>query len=314
VSGVTDGSTLFPNLHTIIPGTVEQQTAINNLLSIDGAQYVDGDRRDTKLMPGFGLQYDLADRVMVYASYSRGFKAGGFSSTSSINLFGPETVDAYEAGIKSSLLGNSATLNISAYWNDFKDLQEASNFLLPNGTTLSLIQNAAKARVRGIELGGSLRLAPGVNFNADIAYLDARYRDFPNGPCTPSQTLAIANCAQDLSGARRAFAPEISGNVGLDLSTPLAGGTLSFAPSLFFTSKYGQQVNNDPLFYQSGYAKLDARVAFAGEKDNWELAVIGKNLTDKTTASFRNALQNFGSVFTLVDRGRSVAVQFSIRR
>ncbi|MGE4305068.1 MAG: TonB-dependent receptor, partial [Novosphingobium sp.] len=41
VSGVTDGSTLFPNLHTIIPGTVEQQTAINNLLSIDGAQYVD---------------------------------------------------------------------------------------------------------------------------------------------------------------------------------------------------------------------------------------------------------------------------------
>lgn len=312
ISGITDGSTLFPHADTIIAGTPEQQAAINTLLAIDGAPFVDGDRRDNKLMPGFGLQYDLADRVMAYASYTRGFKAGGFSSSSSINLFGPETVDAYEAGLKSSLLDNRATLNISAFWNDFNDLQEASNFLLPNGSTLSLIQNAAKARVRGVELGGILRFAPGITFNADIAYLDARYRDFPNGPCTPSQVLAIPNCQQDLSGARRAFAPEFSGNVGLDIAAPLAGGTLNFAPNLFFTSKYGQQVNGDPIFYQSGYAKLDARLAYA--RDNWELALIGKNLADKTTASFRNALQNFGSVFALVDRGRSVAVQFSIRR
>lgn len=313
VSGLHDGSAVFASSATIIPGSPAQQAAINQVLAVDAAPFVDSKRRDSKLMPGIGVQYDFTGAVMGYASYNRGFKAGGFSSASSINLFGPETVDAYEVGIKSSLFDNRATLNVSAYWNDFKDLQEASNFLLPNGTSLSLIQNAARARARGVEVGGAFKLSDAVTVNADLAYLDAKYRDFPNGPCTPSQVLTIPNCRQDLSGASRAFAPKFSGNIGLEYSAPVAGGRMSFAPNLFFTSKYGQQVNNDPLFYQEGYAKLDARLAFAGDSGRWEFAIIGKNLTDKTTASFRNSLQNFGSVFALAERGRSAAVQFSLR-
>ena len=314
VSGITDGSTAFPTYASLIPGTAAQQAAINAILAVDGAPYVDGDRTDKKLMPSLGLQYDLTNRIMSYASYTKGFKAGGFSATSSINLFGPESVNAYEIGVKSRFLDNRVTLNARLFWNDFDDLQEASNFLLPNGSSLSLVQNAGKARSRGIELGTTLRLNSVISLNADLAYLDAKYTSFPNGPCTPSQTLSTPNCQQDLSGKSRPFAAKYSGNVGLSISLPVSDGVLSFEPSVYFTSRYSQQVNSDPIFDQSGFAKVDARIAYGATDRHWEIAVIGKNLTDKTTASFRNGLQNFGSVFALADRPASVALQFSIRR
>lgn len=313
VSGTVATGTTFPTRDGIIAGTPAQQAAINAVLAVDPAAYVDGSRTDRKLMPSIGVQYDLDRNVMAYLTYTKGFKAGGFSSTSSINLFGPENVDAYEAGVKSTLFGSKLSLNVSTFWNDFKDLQEASNFLLPNGSSLSLVQNAGRARVRGIEAGGTIRITPEIGLSADLAYLDAKYTSFPNGPCRPAQVLASPVCQQDLSGQRRQFAPKYNGNVSLNVAVPVGDNVVSFDPSLFFTSKYSQQVNNDPIFFQSGYAKVDARLAYGAADKRWEVAVIGKNLTDKTTASFRNSLQNFGSVFALVERGRSVAIQLSLR-
>lgn len=313
VSGIVAPGTLFPTRDGIIAGTAPQQAAINAVLAVDAAPYVDGSRTDKKLMPSIGIQYALGSNAMTYLTYTKGFKAGGFSSVSSINLFGPENVDAYEAGIKSTLFDNRVTLNVSAFWNDFKDLQEASNFLLPNGSSLSLIQNAGRARSRGIEAGTTIRISPAIGLTADLAYLDAKYTSFPNGPCRPSQVLASATCQQNLSGQRRQFAPKYNGNVTLNVAVPLGDHVVSFDPSLFFTSKYSQQVNNDPIFFQPGYAKIDARLAYGASDKRWEIALIGKNLTDKTTAGFRNSLQNFGSVFALVERGRSVALQLSIR-
>ncbi len=121
---------------------------------------------------------------------------------------------------------------------------------------------------------------------------------------------------QDLSGKRRGFAPEWSGNVGATLTLPVGGGNaLRLSPSLYFTSRYYQAATADPLLEQSGYAKADMRVGIGPEDRRWELAVIGKNLTDIYTASFRqNIATSNGSIYVVPDRPRSFAIQFSVRQ
>jgi len=278
-------------------------------------EFADTARTDRKLQPSVGVQYDLTDEVMAYATYTKGFKAGGFSATSQGEVFNPETVNSYEIGLKSSLLDRRMTFNIAAFQMDYKDLQESTYVFLDSGTILSVIGNAAEARSKGIELGSSLRLSRHFSLNADIAYLDSIYTHYPTGACTVLQTQQIgASCIQDLSGKQRPFAPEWSGSVGASLSFPVHNLEARLDPLVYFTSGFFQSSSADDLIRQKGFAKVDLRAAIGPANQSWELALIGKNLTDKLTASFRNPVSSApGSIAVMPERPRSVAVQFSIR-
>jgi len=119
---------------------------------------------------------------------------------------------------------------------------------------------------------------------------------------------------QDLSGKRRAFAPDWSGSLGLDLTAPVGANQLRVNPSVSFSSKYFASATADPLIEQPGYAKLDLRVGFGPQDGHWEAALIGRNLTDVYTANFRLGVPaGDGSVIALADRGRSVAIQISFK-
>jgi outer membrane receptor protein involved in Fe transport len=94
----------------------------------------------------------------------------------------------------------------------------------------------------------------------------------------------------------------------------VGGFQLRVDPTLYFTSGYYGQATADPELRQPGYAKVDLRIGIGPENGRWELALIGKNLTDKVTASYRNSLPTSpGTTFALVERPRSIAIQFSIR-
>ena len=89
---------------------------------------------------------------------------------------------------------------------------------------------------------------------------------------------------------------------------------LKIDPVLAFSSSFLQQSFNDPQFSQSAYEKIDLRIALESEDHGWEFAVIGRNLTDKITASFRNVVPTSpGAVFALPERGRSIAIQASFK-
>lgn len=270
---------------------------------------------DSKFMPSVGVQYDFAPRIMGYATYSRGFKAGGFSANNAANVFGPETVDAYEAGLKTSLLDNALTLNIAAFRMDYEGLQETTFDI----NAAASVSNVANARSQGIELGAAVRAASWLRFDADVAYLDSKYLDYPNGECTKAAiaaTPAGVACVQDVSGKDRSFAPSWSGSVGAELTIPVAGDyELTANPVLAFSSGYFMTATADPLLRQDGYAKIDLRLALAPTAGRWEVALIGRNLTDKATSSYRLGVPGAnGTTLALVERGRSVALQFSIRR
>lgn len=267
-------------------------------------------------MPSVNLRYELNDDVMTYASYTKGFKAGGFGGSSLPDEFGPETVDAFELGTKINFLNRRAFLTVTAFCNNFKGLQESSNIFTPAGTILSVVRNVGSTRSQGIEAGGTLRISRNLSLNSEITWLDSSYRDFRDAPCTALQSLQQgAACNQDLSGKRRPWAPKFSGNLGATIIMPIGDNQIRLDPNLYFTTGYYQSATIERLLYQPGYVKLDARLAYGPSNRNWELAVIGRNVTNKLTASFRNNVgTSFGTLFALPERGRSVALQLSIRK
>jgi len=155
---------------------------------------------------------------------------------------------------------------------------------------------------------------------APLAYLDATYRSFPNAPCNSLGTRlgAAAGCgngSQDPAGSRRAYAPKFSGNVSVNAELAVADNVLRLNPYLYFTSRFFESSTADYLIAQDGYATLAMRIGFGPEDRAWEIIAIGKNLTDRATAGFRQTVSSaLGSVSALADRPRSVAIQLSIRQ
>ena len=293
--------------------------AQNSLIAVIGGSFSDFD--DTKItnrkfLPSFSIQYDIGYDLMGYASYSKGFKAGGFGLSTDGDQFGPETVDAYEVGLKGGLFGGRAQFSLAAFYSMYDDLQEATNVVLPSGITQFVVGNVAKAISKGVEFSLQGELTDQISFTGDIGYLDARYDEYSGAPCTILQTRAQpTNCTQDLSGTTRPYAPDFSGSVGLNGAFPVFGGAeLRIAPSMNFTTAYYQQASIDELSRQEGFAKYDLRVGIGPMDRSWEIAVIGKNLSDERTGSFRNSIPTSpGSIYVLPDRPRSVAIQFSIK-
>lgn len=304
-----------PGAELIPAPLVTQQFLAANVIGGDLANFPNPRRRDKRLMPSVGAQYDVTPDVMAYATFSTGFKAGGFGGTNVIESYGPESVRAYEVGVKGSLFDHALDVTLAAFRSDYRDLQEATIVFLPSGAVIAVTTNAASARSQGIEFGSTLKVGRMLSFSADVAYLDSRFRNYPNGGCTVLQTLAKGlACSQDLSGKRRPFAPEFSGNVGASLSVPAGDYRVRIDPSVYFVTDYNQQAGNDPLYVQKGYAKADLRIGFGPADGRWEVAAIGKNLTDKQTASFRSGVTaSPGSVIAFAERGRSVALQFTIK-
>lgn len=298
-----------------VAGPAIANTVYGAITSAQLTDFAQPTRRDKKLMPSVGVQYDVTPDIMTYASFTKGFKAGGYGFAQRGDIFNPETVKAYEIGAKASLFDRSVNANLSLFLSDYSNLQE-SNTLFVNGQILTIINNAAEARAKGVEGSLSWRVNSMLSFNVDAAYLDARYRSYPNASCTIGQQLAAAGapCVQSLEGRRRAYAPEWSGSVGASLNIPLDNVQLRIDPLAYFTAKYFVSPTADPLLQQSGNVKFDLRVGIGPSDRRWEMAVVGRNLSDRITSSFRSSASLPGSVYALTDPVRSVAVQFTIRR
>lgn len=302
----------FPSADNFVPLGAAVQNPLAALIGISSASFPNRRRVDDAFMPSARATYNINDNVMVYGSYTRGFKAGGFSATSP-DVFDPEYVNNYEGGVKATWLDRRLITNIAIYRADYSNLQEAQNIPTPGGAFLSVIRNAAKSRSRGVELSSSFRVTSELKLRADVSYLDSKYISYKNAPCAPYEAAPGSACARDASGQRRAFAPKWSGSIGADLDKPLSDGVnLGLGATLAFTSDYYQQAVVSEYVEQPSYAKIDARIGLHAPDRRWEVALIGRNLTDKITAGFRNYAPASGAtVIALPDRPRSFAIQVS---
>ncbi len=236
--------------------------------------------------PSVTLQYDIAPRIMIYGTWGRGSKSGGFVSntlgtTNATFTFEPERSENFEAGIKSTLADGKVVANVSLYHTKFKDLQVS---VYQPATSSYLTGNAAAATSKGVE--GSLSIYPIENFDisASAAYSDIKYDDYPGAACLASQ-VGCTPATNNLAGYPVAYSSKWTGSVTaharFDMSEDLKLDITGVAAG---RSKYFNSDNQSPIFgVQEGYVKLDLRVQLADQNDRWHVALVGKNLTNQKT-------------------------------
>jgi len=290
-----------------------QTTASGLGLGVAGTQ--SATRKDDAVTPSGQIQYTFTEGVMSYASYTRGFKAGGFNgvdlSGNPANLpYDPEYVDAYEIGLKTQWNDGKVLFNLIGFRGEYEDLQVVSNSFAANGAIISAVQNAATAISQGAEV--ELRWAPHPKFRLALegTYLDAYYDSYPNAGPTQAQQRAGLRL-QDLSGQPTALAPEWSGSlVGTYIQPIGARYILTSEVSVFGSADYflGGSGVNDDLLQQESYARVDARIGLSN--DNWSFEVIGKNLTDEEIRLAGSAVPTtLGSVIVSRQAPRALLAQ-----
>ena len=291
-----------------------------------GVMPVSGDRKETRFSPDVKLLYTPNNDVMLYASYARGAKSGGFDFRANNRNFYPtmqasfefedESANSFEVGTKTTF--GSAQFNIAAYYTEFKDLQIS----IFDGILGFNVGNAASARSQGIEADGAVRLNEYFTLTGALALTDFKFKDFRNGQCYFGQTPNVdlngdgRNELCNYTGQTNQLVSDLQGTLGLQGYYPIASGyRLDGAFDVFFTSKYHASNTFDPALIQKGHATLGARIAFGPDSGLWQLAVIGRNLTNERYIQFGGDTPLSGSTFgvnsdyVFADRGRTIALQ-----
>ena len=288
-----------------------------------------GTFQDGNFSPEVTLSWKPAETMTLFAAYKSGFKSGGFSNstlgaTATIGAlqFNSEKADGFDLGFKGEFLDRRLALNITGYRYTFSDLQ-VSTFIPPSSF---LIRNAATARTTGIEGELRWRATDQLSLRTAVAYNKGKYVSYPNAPCYSLQQLVDPRCvqvsaapvrfAQDLSGRSLHRSPEWSLNggftyaqeVGSDLKVTLTGDAS-------YTSKQYTLETLRPLSMQDGYWLLNASLRLSDIDDRWEVALLGKNLTNERyfNYSLEKAFSAAGTtpaqIFVLPQRTRSIQVQ-----
>ena len=246
------------------------------------------------------LRYELAPRTNVYASVTQGFRTGTFPVSSFPNpaLFQPirpERITSYEVGFKTA--SSTFRFDAAAYYYDFKNIQvglTVPNPLAPT-TVVQQVINAEKARVYGAEASATYTPVRDLSLRAGANWTHARYTDFINATGTGLNIATQRNVtgqAQSWSGQQMARAPSVSGNIGANYKTPLAGGSLELSvngtytasfvisnPSLFGPLGPAGRAN-DQRYRQGAYGLVNAQIGWTDPSDRFTLTVFGENLTN----------------------------------
>lgn len=233
------------------------------------------------------ISYKPIDNLMAFASYSQGFKSGGFQGRGTTALavstpFGPEIADSYEFGIKATLFGGRLLLNPTVFHTDFSDLQVVE--LLrpagsPQGTTSSLItQNAANADVDGFELEYSFFPFDGFELSGTFSFLDAEFVEFfaPAGFESESGAALTDRVGNSLPGS-----PDFSTShlMRYTLPTPVWSGYLTGQVEYIHKDKAFGDVSNNPDVVRPEYDVFNLRLTYQREAtSDWSLALWVNNV------------------------------------
>lgn len=255
--------------------------------------------------PRVGAQYDVSDDSNLFATFSKGFKVGGFNFSGCNQQYRPEKVTSYEAGWKNRLLDGALTVNVAAFYYDYTDLQ--LNQVV--GLT-SLITNAAAARVKGIEVESAWRPDPHWTINANLSLLRAKFTDFRN-----VDSLDAARGAQDVSGNYLANSPKTSFNLGVAYRTDpiVGGGRVTLRGDLAYRSRVYFREFNNPLDAQDSYAILNAALIWDSPDETWRVRAFATNVTGEDYIVRMGSSDNFGSRFVSWGAPRQVGVELQAK-
>lgn len=237
--------------------------------------------------------------TMLYASNSRGYRAGGYTLgaagtlqvnqaqlNASFTPFAPEKVTNYEIGLKSELLDRRLRFNAAAFYQDYTDIQVQIRDVIDN-YVVTLIRNAAAARLYGGEVELTAVPTTGLTLTVAGSYLKARYRSF----------LARDTAGNLTDRSRERFpVPEFTFNLGATYQIPLTDGHVRLTTNYSWQDDTVYRPETPTLagVTQSAYGLLDMRITWHIESQGLDLAVFGRNLTNKKYIAAATNLESQG--------------------
>lgn len=227
---------------------------------------LDFDTFDPKVV----VEYDVNEDVLIYGSYTQGFKSGGVQFNASSRAlaeltFDPEEIDAFEIGVKSDLLDGRMRFNASAFLYDYKDLQQQRVEVTATGPA-AVTRNAAEAEIQGFEFDTTYAITDEFLVRLAYNYLDATYEEFG---------IFSGNTMQN--------APENTLSATLDYQKTLQNGwTIGAATDWFYQdSFFFDFTNDDPVTEEDAYTTGQVRLIFTAPEDKYSVTLYGENITDE---------------------------------
>ncbi|ASK88274.1 TonB-dependent receptor [Sphingorhabdus sp. SMR4y] len=271
---------------------------------------------DEELIYTGKVSYEFASPVTVYASFTHGYKSGGFNldSTAAVGGSDPsflsEEVDAYEIGFKGKFLDNALTVNIAGFHEEFSNFQ-VLEFTGAQFTTF----NVPKAKSSGVELEMQARPSDNLTINGGLTYTDARYPEDCAGSQTSANVLSLcgnsltnapkwvsilgATYDRDLGSSLKFF---VNGQVRMesDRRTSTQAIVVPGAADIAAAGSVQAAVDAAPLVpfdVQDGNIKINMRAGIGDINDAWGIEAWVTNLTNEVTrgVTFNTVLRGSGA-------------------
>ena len=244
-----------------------------------------------------GLQYDVSNNVNTYATYSRGYKGPAYNVF--FNMLArdtlalkPETSDSFEIGVKGAAFDRRLTANLAVFHTKYDNYQ-ANFYDTVAGTVITRLINAGKVSTRGVELDVNARPTRALTLSAALAYTDASIDSF-NCPAA-----ATASC--NLNGQPLPFSPKWKAFTRANYALPLQNGLITdFTVDYAYQSKTQFDLFQSPDAIQGAYGIVNASLALSSPVNGWRIALVGKNLANKSYAT--NLVASTGYVTRAVPR------------
>lgn len=287
--------------NVVIPQATAQASAVatnpdyNPLLGLTGLQFfppaanVNDSFSDNNLSGNIIANMELDDNLTVYASYSRGFKAGGFALDSAAARVGDfrfdeEVSTSWELGLKARLMDNRMSLDFALFDQKVDGFQE--NIF----TGSSFVPGNVDAKAQGLEFDGKFQATPELLLTGGFTWLwEAEYDNFPNGPCPAHDASGCTFVApegggilrplQNLTGSRLSETPKFSGNATATYRRAINDNLEGFLRTeLFYNSYTNLSVSQDERQFQDAYMLVGASVGVGDIDGAWSLQLWARNL------------------------------------
>ena len=265
-----------------------------------------------------GLNDQITAQTLAYASIATGFKSGDFNgsflSTSPAEIarqlepVAPETVTAYEVGLKTTLFDHRLILDLAAFYNDYKNMQVF--VLVPpvaggGGLPVNVLDNARRAHTEGLDLAATARPLSPLTLSAQVGVLETRLDSYVSNR-DPSQP--------DYSGNQLPLSPHLSASLMLDYRLPLGEGVLDLQASANYKGHAFFDISDNPYLQQEAYWLENLRLAYAFAHRRLEVAVYVHNLSDEAYYVDKFDLSSpFGFIQGVVGMPRTVGIEVNLR-
>lgn len=256
----------------------------------DGIWHPFGHKTSTTTTQRVSLRYAVDDATNAYFTYSTGFKSGffpasdvGFTPTApKIKFIKPEHVDAFEVGLKSAA-SNWLNFNLAAFYYKYKD-QQVQVQKIVNGVPLSVTENAAGSRSYGAELEAVFRPTPELSVQVGLAYLNARYTDFPDASINVPAPGFVGNVAAkvDAAGNRMVQSPDFTASATIDYAKDFDIGRIGLVANAFYTTRIYFDSGN--IYSDPAHEVINLQASWEPRGTGWKFGVYGRNLTKQVYA------------------------------